>query len=135
MDIFFISESEFSCMEEHQAIQEKLKTRSYQLALKVIYIHKSVTINYQEAMLSKKFIENGTAVGEYIVEAIATSSKMDFSYFLTKSYQALAKTEYWLELLHESGYVEIESFNALLEEIQYLRKTTDEFAQLLALKR
>lgn len=118
-------------MEELAEFQQKLRSRSFQLSLKIIYLHKSITINYQELSLSRKLIENGTAVGEHIVEACIATSKLDFNYFLVKAFQALGKTSYWLELLHESGYIDNEDFKALNEEIQSLHRVIEDTSRKL----
>lgn len=105
---------------------DKLKTFSFNLAVRVINLQKDILVNYNESVLSRRLIEAGTLIGEHIAEALTTQSRADFNHYLFKAMQALAKTHYWVELLYASGYLETERFNAFQQDIQALQKVMND---------
>ena len=57
-------------------------------------------------MLTNQLIRSGTSVGANIREAFYAHSKADFIAKLQIALKECAESEYWLELLIESGYYE-----------------------------
>ena len=55
-------------------------------------------------MLSNQLIRSGTSVGANIREAFYAHSKADFIAKLQIALKECSESEYWLELLIESGY-------------------------------
>lgn len=106
-------------MSKTDELIEKITKRTFSLSLKIIYIHRDVLMNYQESILSTKLLENGTSIGEYLVDAKSTSkNKQDYTFYLLKAQQAIARTKYWLGLLHDSSFVPSDSYDALLKELE-----------------
>ena len=73
-------------------------------------------------MLSKQVLRSGTSIGANVVEAEAGVSKRDF---LAKMYIALkecCETEFWLDIMHETQYVEESAFNDLMPKCTDLKK-------------
>ena len=82
----------------------------------------------ERIFLSKQILRSGTSIGANLAEAECAISKNDF---ISKVYIALkecVETQYWLDLLKDSGYVtpqEHESICADRNEItKILTKTT-----------
>lgn len=116
-------------MARQKELITQLKERSFQLALKIIYVHKDVVINYTESILSKKLLENGTILGEYLLDASSTKTRVDFNYYLLKSQQTLERTKYWLGLLHESSFINSDSYDALINEIKDISRLITKYEQ------
>lgn len=57
-----------------------------------------------------------------VKEAIRWQSKADFYSKLNVSLKEASETEYWLELLHESGYIDDASFTSIYTDCQELIK-------------
>ena len=57
-----------------------------------------------ERIISKQIIRSGTSIGANINEAQFGNSRADFIAKLQISLKECAESEYWLELLIESGY-------------------------------
>ncbi|MDO4178598.1 MAG: four helix bundle protein [Phascolarctobacterium sp.] len=89
-------------------IKEKSKT----LALRIIklyrYLHKK-----HEYVLSKQILRSGTSIGANVCEAIRAPSKSDFYAKMNISLKETSETEYWLEILYESGYIDQKSFDSI----------------------
>ena len=63
--------------------------------------------------MSKQILRCGTSIGANVKEAIRGQSKADFYAKMNISLKEASETEYWLELLHESSYIENEAFNSI----------------------
>ena len=97
-----------------------IKSKSF--ALRIIKLYKYLTETQKEYILSKQVLRSGTSIGANIKEGLCGQSMADF---LTKMYVALketSETEYWLELLHESGYIDETSFDSIYTDVQELLK-------------
>ena len=71
--------------------------------------------------LSKQLLRSGTSIGANVREAQSAQSDKDFLHKLEALKEA-RETEYWLEILIESGIVEPKKFNALLQKAKEISK-------------
>ena len=97
-----------------------IKTKGF--ALRIIKLYKYICIQHKEYILSKQILRCGTSIGANVKEGLCGQSKADF---LAKMYIALkeaSETEYWLELLHESGYIEDIPFESIYTDCQEIIK-------------
>lgn len=86
-----------------------LITKSKTFALNIIKICNKVKKEKRESVLTNQLIRSGTSIGANIREAFCGHSKADFVAKLQISLKECSESEYWLELLIESGYYEDES--------------------------
>jgi four helix bundle protein len=84
--------------------------KSKQFALRVVKLYQYLSDEKREFILSKQLLRSGTSIGANVKEAIRGQSKADFYAKLNISLKEASETEYWLELLHESGYLENTAF-------------------------
>ena len=76
----------------------------------------------KEFVLSKQILRSGTSIGANLAEAECAFSRKDF---IAKMYIALkecSETRYWLELLHETGYLSDAEFNSMYDDCQELMR-------------
>ena len=102
--------------------ENTVKFKSRQFAIDIINLYKSLVENKKEYVLSKQVLRSGTSIGANVVEAEAGISKRDF---LAKMYIALkesCETEFWLDIMHETQYVEEKAFNDLMPKCLELKK-------------
>ena len=92
--------------------ESPLIVKSKALALEVIKVCKELRNAKCESALINQFLRSGTSVGANIREAFYAHSKADFVAKLQIALKECSETEYWVELLLESGYY---NDNALLE--------------------
>lgn len=78
--------------------------KSKELALEIIKVCNYIKHSKKEAVLTNQLIRSGTSVGANIREAFYGHSKADFVAKLQIALKECSETEYWLELLIESGY-------------------------------
>ena len=81
-----------------------LLTKSKALALEVIRLCNEVKSTKKETVLTNQLIRSGTSVGANIREAFYAHGKADFIAKLQIALKECSESEYWLELLLESGY-------------------------------
>ncbi len=71
-------------------------------------------------MLGKQVLRSGTSVGANYREASRGRSKAEFISKIGDSLKEIEETEYWLELLVDSGCVSTSKMAALLDETRQL---------------
>jgi four helix bundle protein len=76
----------------------------------------------KEFVLSKQILRSGTAIGALIREAEYGQSKIDFIHKLTISLKEANETEYWINILKDSSYIDIILFENLLDDCKQLLK-------------
>ncbi|MDR2525069.1 MAG: four helix bundle protein [Oscillospiraceae bacterium] len=84
--------------------------KSKAFALRIIQLYKYFCEEKREYVLSKQLLRSGTSVGANVKEAIRGQSKADFIFKMNISLKEASESEYWLELLHESGYMDQKQF-------------------------
>ena len=78
--------------------------KSKLFALNVIQVCKNLRVAKCESALINQFLRSGTSIGANIREAFYAQGKADFVAKLHIALKECSETEYWLELLIESGY-------------------------------
>lgn len=85
-------------------VESPLLVKSKTFALEVIRACKEVKQKKHESVLSNQLLRSGTSVGANIREALYGHGKADFIAKLQIALKECSESEYWLELLLESGY-------------------------------
>ena len=78
--------------------------KSKEFALDVIKVCKELRIAKCESALINQFLRSGTSVGANIREAFYAHGRADFIAKLQIALKECSESEYWIELLLESGY-------------------------------
>ena len=81
-----------------------LQDKSKAFALEIIKVCNEIKLSKRESVLTNQLIRLGTSVGANIREAIYDHGKADFIAKLQIALKECSESEYWLELLEESGY-------------------------------
>ena len=63
--------------------------------------------------MTNQLVRSGTSAGANICEAFYTHGKADFIARLHIASKECAESEYWLELLHRTGYIPKNQYNPL----------------------
>ena len=96
--------------------------KSKVFALRIIRLYQYLKNEKSEFVLSKQLLRSGTSIGANVKEAIRGQSRADFYAKLNISLKEASETEHWLELLHESEYIEEKTFNSIYADCQELIK-------------
>ncbi len=87
-----------------------IKIKSFDFALKIIKLYQFLS-DKKEFILSKQLLKSGTAIGALIREFEHAESKSDFIHKMAIAQKEAKETEYWLELLFHSNYINDEQYH------------------------
>jgi four helix bundle protein len=96
-------------------IKDILQKKSFDFALDVVKCYKMLAYEKKEFVLSKQLLRSGTAVGALIREAEHAQSRADFIHKLSISLKESNETDYWIDLLVASDYINKETHKILKE--------------------
>ena len=94
----------------------KIAQITKEFALRIIKLSNYLCEEKNEFILSKQILRSGTSIGANIRESIYAQSKADFISKLSIALKESSETEYWLELLHESGYLFDKEFESIYDD-------------------
>ena len=66
--------------------------------------------------MSKQILRSGTSIGANVCESIYAQSRADFVNKMSIALKESSETEYWLELLHDSEYIDDKSFESIYDD-------------------
>ena len=84
--------------------ESPLMIKSKEFALDVMKVCKELRLAKCESALINQFLRSGTSIGANIREAFYAHGKADFIAKLQIALKECSESEYWIELLLESGY-------------------------------
>ncbi len=87
--------------------------KSNAFALRIIRLYQHLCNEKNEYVLSKQVLRSGTSIGANAKEAAQAQSKKDFQAKMAIALKEACETEYWLELLHESLYIDEIPFESI----------------------
>ncbi|MBR5726240.1 MAG: four helix bundle protein [Muribaculaceae bacterium] len=102
--------------------ESAIRDKSKSFAIRIVKLYHHLCDEKKEWVLSKQLLRSGTSIGANIVEAQAAVSKKDFLAKMYISFKECCETEYWLELLHETGYLSDFEFESINQDNITLKK-------------
>ncbi|KGO14567.1 hypothetical protein NZ45_06615 [Clostridium botulinum] len=96
--------------------------KAFSFALDIIELYKYLTFKKREYVLSKQILRSGTSIGANIKEDINGQSKKDFLSKMSIALKEAEETEYWIELLKHSNYIDDKTSSLLLENCKEIIK-------------
>ena len=99
---------------------KSLREKSFAFALRIVKLVQMLEDGNRQWVLTRQLLKSGTSIGANIREARFAQSAADFVSKLSISLKEGEETTYWLELLHASGYIAKEDFEALSLELNWL---------------
>lgn len=82
-----------------------LRNKSELFADRIVKLYKYI-YKQQESVMSKQIYRSGTSIGANIAESINAQSEADFINKLNIALKEANETDYWLERLFNSGYID-----------------------------
>ena len=98
-----------------------IKDKSFAFALRIVKLNKFL-IEKKEFILSKQLLRSGTAIGALVREAEHAESTADFIHKMSIAQKEANETEYWIELLFQSDYLEEHQYESIISDIRELNK-------------
>ena len=100
-------------------MESPLLVKSKNFALKIIKVCSDIKSKKRESVITNQLIRSGTSIGANIRDAFYGHSKADFIAKLQIALKECSESEYWLELLIESGYYDD---NSIINDCIELKK-------------
>ena len=99
-----------------------LKEKSFAFSLRIVRLYRYLVEEHREYILSKQLLRSGTSIGALIREAKFAHSKADFLNKLTVALKEANETDYWLDLLYQSDYLNEKMYRSIQPDIDTLLK-------------
>ena len=93
---------------------------SMDFALRIVNLYKYLCNEKAEYVMSKQLLRCGTSIGANISEGIRGQSKQDFYAKMNIALKEANETNYWLDLLFATGYVEEPAYRSLSQKCEEL---------------
>ena len=90
-----------------------LDNKTKLFALRVIKLSRYLMEEKKEYILSKQILRSGTSIGANVRERKNAQSKLDFINKLSVALKEADETQYWLELLVGSEYIDEKMYKSL----------------------
>lgn len=101
---------------EETAVHKK----SYAFAIRIVKMVAYLRETKKEHVLTKQVLRSGTAIGALVREAEFAQSEADFINKLSIALKEANETDYWLQLLHDTEYMDDEAFSSIEDDCREL---------------
>lgn len=102
--------------------EQTVKYKSFVFAIRIVNLFKFLTTDKKEYVMSKQLLRSGTAIGALIREAEHAESKADFIHKMAIAQKEANESNYWLELLYETDYLEKSQYSSISKDILEIQK-------------
>ncbi len=96
--------------------------KSKDFAVEILNLCKSIKEIKRENILTNQLIRSGTSIGANIHESKYAQSKVDFISKMQIALKECYESEYWLELLNRTGYINDEEYKSITNECGQIRR-------------
>ena len=97
---------------------------SYDFGCRITRLFQYLTedAEYKEYVQSKQLYRSGTSIGANAREGKHAQSEADFLSKMSIAYKEADESDYWLNLLHDNGYLDDTQYNSLKRDIDRILK-------------
>jgi len=85
--------------------------KSMDFAIRIVRLFKHLRDTQKEFIMSKQLLKSGTSVGANLHEAKYAQSRNDFISKNSIALKEIAETQYWLELLYKTDYLNLHEYS------------------------
>ena len=90
-----------------------LRDKAKAFAKEIVILCREIKTTHREAVLTNQLLRSGTSIGANLHEAQYAQGAKDFISKLEIAQKECYETEYWLELLFETGYIPADQYKTL----------------------
>ena len=99
-----------------------IKEKSFLFAVRIVKLVKLLTQEKKEFVISNQLLRSGISIGALVRESENAESKADFVHKLSVALKEAGETEYWLDLLKETDYLDDSEYLSLKNSIKEILK-------------
>ena len=100
--------------------RDELRQRTKDFAIRIVKLVAALPNDRHGDVLGRQILKSGTSIGANYREALRASSRKHFISILEIVLREADETQYWLELLSESGLIKPEKLSELIDESNQL---------------
>ena len=89
---------------------------------------------YKEYIQSKQLYRSGTSIGANVRESKHAQSEADFLSKMSIAYKEADETDFWLNLLHDNGYLNDKQFESLKADCTRILKVLTSIVKTMRIK-
>lgn len=111
-------------MSEEEKQNAGIHELSYDFGCRITRLFQYLTedAEYKEFIQSKQIYRSGTSIGANVRESKHAQSDADFLSKMSIAYKEADETDYWLNLLHDNGYLNDDQFLSLSHDCDRILK-------------
>ena len=111
-------------MTEEQKQGAGIHELSYDFGCRITRLFQYLTedAEYKEFISSKQIYRSGTSIGANVRESKYAQSDADFLSKMSIAYKEADETDYWLNLLHDNGYINESQYESLKKDMDRILK-------------
>lgn len=99
-----------------------LRDKSKEFAKQIVFLCRDIKTNMKESVLTNQLLRSGTSIGANIHEAQYAQGTKDFISKLEIAQKECYETEYWLELLFETGCIDETIYKSIQNDCGAIRR-------------
>jgi four helix bundle protein len=96
--------------------------KSRKFAIRIYNLYKHLCDTKREYTLAKQLLRSGTSIGANLSEAQYSVSRKEFLVKEKIALKECAETEYWLDLLKETGLLTQNEYNSIIQDCKEILK-------------
>jgi len=106
-------------MTEETKATASIHELSYDFACRITRLFQYLTedAEYKEYVQSKQLYRSGTSIGANVRESKHAQSDADFLSKMSIAYKEADETDFWLNLLHDNGYLDDKQYDSLKHDM------------------
>ncbi|MDR1094096.1 MAG: four helix bundle protein [Clostridiales bacterium] len=99
-----------------------IQQKSFAFAIRIVNLYRYLAEEKKEHIISKQLMRSGTGIGANIAESLRGASKKDFSNKMNIALKEANESEYWLELLRATEYLDEAQYKSMIEDCAEINK-------------
>ena len=99
-----------------------LRDKAKNFAKEIVLLCRQIKATHKDAVLTNQLLRSGTSIGANLHEVQYAQGTKDFISKFEIALKECYETEYWLELLHETGYINDEQYKPLQNDCGAIRR-------------
>ena len=99
-----------------------IENKSFDFAVRIVNLHKHLSTEKKEFVLSKQLLRSGTSIGANVSEAVRGQSKADFAAKMCIALKEANESHYWIRLLYKTDFITEQEFKSIENDIIELIK-------------
>ncbi len=96
--------------------------KSKEFAVRIVNLYRYLQEDKKEYVMSKQLLRSGTSIGANIAESECAISEKDFLSKLYIAFKECAETQYWIDILFETSYMNAQEYESITADCTELKK-------------